>query len=212
MEQSKNLHNFTFPTGLRWGKQHLLRCIDPVPAMHVFEDNESSDLGEANQNPSAGQPRSTYDRQKKLDFGQNSSSSSIKASSPPNEGEENSPPPKYKCLKKLTSKASSPSSSPAIHSKDGADGGNIAEADGRRWMKTRPRRNLDKKEERPKFSIQLSRKEIEEDFIAMTGKKPPRKPNKPPRSLQVKLDALSPGLHLSKVHKDRYKVNENGKM
>ncbi|XP_076914718.1 uncharacterized protein LOC143573811 [Bidens hawaiensis] len=52
----------------------------------------------------------------------------------------------------------------------------------------RPRRNLDKKEERPKFSIALSRKEIEEDFLAMTGKKPPRRPSKHPKSVQTKLD------------------------
>ncbi|MFS8021892.1 hypothetical protein Hanom_Chr16g01432811 [Helianthus anomalus] len=77
---------------------------------------------------------------------------------------------------------------------------------------SRPRRNLEKKEERPKFSIALSRKEIEEDFIAMTGKKPPRKPNKPPRSVQMKLDALTPGLWLSEVNPDRYKVDENRKI
>lgn len=55
---------------------------------------------------------------------------------------------------------------------------------------TRPKRNPNKREEMPvkKFSIQLSRKEIEEDFIAMTGKKPPRKPNKHPKSVQSKLD------------------------
>ncbi|KAK1412058.1 hypothetical protein QVD17_33014 [Tagetes erecta] len=78
---------------------------------------------------------------------------------------------------------------------------------------TRPRRNIEKKKkERPKFSIALSWKEIEDDFIAMTGKKPPRRPNKRPKSVRMMLDDVFPGSQLCEVSRDRYKVNENGKM
>lgn len=46
-----------------------------------------------------------------------------------------------------------------------------------------------KKNEKPKkFSITLSREEIEEDFLKMTGSKPPRKPNKRPKNVQKVLD------------------------
>ncbi|XP_023746228.1 uncharacterized protein LOC111894386 [Lactuca sativa] len=70
---------------------------------------------------------------------------------------------------------------------------------------TRPKRKLEKKEERAKFSIALSRKEIEDDFIAITGKKPPRKPNKRPKNIQNRLQVLFPGSRLCEVHPDLYK-------
>lgn len=40
----------------------------------------------------------------------------------------------------------------------------------------------------PKFSISLSKEEIEQDFLAMVGTKPHKKPNKRPRSVQRELD------------------------
>lgn len=42
--------------------------------------------------------------------------------------------------------------------------------------------------ERPKFSVSLSKKEIEEDFAAMAGTRPPRRPKKRSRPLQKQLD------------------------
>ncbi|XP_028547462.1 uncharacterized protein LOC114578443 [Dendrobium catenatum] len=43
---------------------------------------------------------------------------------------------------------------------------------------------VDKNDRRKKFSISLSRKEIEEDIIILTGRKPDRKPKKRPKALQ----------------------------
>ncbi|PKA63540.1 hypothetical protein AXF42_Ash005435 [Apostasia shenzhenica] len=63
-------------------------------------------------------------------------------------------------------------------------------------------------DQRPKFSISLSRKEIEEDFIAFTGKKPPRRPQRRPRNVQRQLDKLFPGSLLSDVTLTSYKVNK----
>ncbi|KAK6931523.1 Protein of unknown function DUF1639 [Dillenia turbinata] len=60
--------------------------------------------------------------------------------------------------------------------------------------------------ERPKFSVSLSRKEIEEDFKVMLGQRPPRRPKKRPRAVQKQLDTLFPGLWLSEVNADSYKV------
>lgn len=44
------------------------------------------------------------------------------------------------------------------------------------------------KAERPKFSVSLSKKEIEEDFMEMVGHRPPRRPKKRHRNVQKDLD------------------------
>ncbi|KAM5567760.1 hypothetical protein ABKV19_015696 [Rosa sericea] len=70
---------------------------------------------------------------------------------------------------------------------------------------------LEKKDgpkERPKFSLTLSKKEIDEDFIQMLGHRPPRRPKKRPRAVQKQLDALFPGMWLTEVSADSYKVPE----
>ncbi|XP_050374436.1 uncharacterized protein LOC126791973 [Argentina anserina] len=66
----------------------------------------------------------------------------------------------------------------------------------------------DRPKERPKFSPTLSKKEIEEDFIQMLGHRPPRRPKKRPRAVQKQLDALFPGMWLTEVSADLYKVPE----
>ncbi|XP_076956011.1 uncharacterized protein LOC143631033 [Bidens hawaiensis] len=62
------------------------------------------------------------------------------------------------------------------------------------------------KRERPKFSVALSRRELEDDFMAMAGRRLPRKPKKRPRIVQRQLDTLFPGLWLSEITADMYKV------
>ncbi|KAG2320824.1 hypothetical protein Bca4012_056137 [Brassica carinata] len=64
---------------------------------------------------------------------------------------------------------------------------------------------------RPKFSVKLSKKEIEEDFMAALGHRPPRRPKKRPRTVQKKLDSLHPGFYLSEATLDAYKVPEETK-
>ncbi|CAN6881722.1 unnamed protein product [Brassica oleracea] len=61
---------------------------------------------------------------------------------------------------------------------------------------------------RPKFSVKLSKKEIEEDFMAVVGHRPPRRPKKRPRTVQKKLDSLHPAFYLTEVTLDDYKVEE----
>lgn len=62
------------------------------------------------------------------------------------------------------------------------------------------------KEKKPKFSVSLSREEIEEDFLILTGSKPPRKPKRRTKAVQKQLDSVFPGLWLSSVTADSYKV------
>lgn len=59
-----------------------------------------------------------------------------------------------------------------------------------------------------KFSIALSRDEIEEDIFSLTGSKPSRRPKKRPRTVQRQLDTLFPGLWLGSITVDTYKVSE----
>ncbi|XP_059643813.1 uncharacterized protein LOC132285635 [Cornus florida] len=68
---------------------------------------------------------------------------------------------------------------------------------------------LEKREqlERPRFSISLSQEEIVSDFLAMTGTKPKRRPTKKrPKIVQKNLDSVFPGLWLTEVTLDQYKV------
>ncbi|KAL6188007.1 hypothetical protein ACLB2K_039402 [Fragaria x ananassa] len=64
------------------------------------------------------------------------------------------------------------------------------------------------KKERPKFSLTLSKKEIDEDFMQILGHRAPRRPKKRPRAVQKQLDALFPGMWLTEVSADSYKVPE----
>ncbi|KAJ8769742.1 hypothetical protein K2173_005948 [Erythroxylum novogranatense] len=66
----------------------------------------------------------------------------------------------------------------------------------------------EKEKERPKFSVTLSKKEIEEDFMKMLGHRPPRRPKKRPRNVQKVMDTIFPGLWLTEVTGDMYKVPE----
>ncbi|KAI7741695.1 hypothetical protein M8C21_007657 [Ambrosia artemisiifolia] len=65
------------------------------------------------------------------------------------------------------------------------------------------------KKEREKFSVSLSRREMEENFTAMAGRRPPRKPKKRPRVIQKQLDTLFPGLWLSELTADLYRVPDD---
>ncbi|XP_021749785.1 uncharacterized protein LOC110715510 [Chenopodium quinoa] len=64
--------------------------------------------------------------------------------------------------------------------------------------------------ERPRanFSGTLSKQEIEEDFLAMLGTRPARRPKKRPKFVQRQIDAVFPGYWLSEISADMYKVNE----
>ncbi|KAI3719182.1 hypothetical protein L6452_20076 [Arctium lappa] len=65
-----------------------------------------------------------------------------------------------------------------------------------------------RKSKKQKFSIPLSRSEIEEDVFLLTGSKPSRRPKKRPRAIQRQLDNLFPGLWLDSITADSYKVSE----
>lgn len=60
--------------------------------------------------------------------------------------------------------------------------------------------------DREKFSVSLSRREIADDFMVMTGHRLPRRPKKRPKYIQKDLDTLFPGLWMTEINADLYKV------
>ncbi|XP_078156151.1 uncharacterized protein LOC144551920 [Carex rostrata] len=57
-----------------------------------------------------------------------------------------------------------------------------------------------------KVIVSLSLKEVEADFVSMNGKKPHKRPKKRPKHVQKQVDAAFPGMWLSDVTPDLYKV------
>ncbi|KAJ4828881.1 hypothetical protein Tsubulata_039851 [Turnera subulata] len=72
----------------------------------------------------------------------------------------------------------------------------------------REREEKEKEKERAKFSLGLSKKEIEEDFMEMVCHRPARRPKKRPRAVQRQIDMLFPGMWLTEVTADMYTVPE----
>lgn len=72
--------------------------------------------------------------------------------------------------------------------------------------KKKKRKMEDETQERPKFSVSLSKDEVQQDFRALLGTKPPRRPKKRPKIVQKNLDTLFPGLWLTEVTAESYQV------
>jgi hypothetical protein len=60
----------------------------------------------------------------------------------------------------------------------------------------------------PRIYIALSRKEKEEDFLAMKGTKLPHRPRKRAKNIDKGLQYCFPGLWLPELNKSRYEVRE----
>ncbi|XP_062181625.1 uncharacterized protein LOC133885875 [Phragmites australis] len=62
---------------------------------------------------------------------------------------------------------------------------------------------------RAPFSVSLTAEEIEEDIYSLTGARPRRRPRKRPRVVQRQLDSLFPGLWLTEITADAYRVPDD---
>ncbi|KAK3138080.1 hypothetical protein QOZ80_5AG0364200 [Eleusine coracana subsp. coracana] len=63
-----------------------------------------------------------------------------------------------------------------------------------------------RRRKRAPFSVSLTAEEIEEDIYALTGARPRRRPRKRPRVVQRQVDTLFPGLWLTEITTDAYRV------
>ncbi|KAG6747838.1 hypothetical protein POTOM_047729 [Populus tomentosa] len=66
----------------------------------------------------------------------------------------------------------------------------------------------EQEKEKVRFSIPLTKVEIEEDIYSLTGSKPARRPKKRAKHVQKQLDCLFPGMWLDSITPDCYKVHE----
>ncbi|CAA6673211.1 unnamed protein product [Spirodela intermedia] len=106
-------------------------------------------------------------------------------------------------LRKRRAVCKEPSPAPAEAMKRGQGNGQPAA----RLSERIPRMKKTAEKERTKLFRELSRAEVEEDFIRMTGSKPPRRPKKWPKAVQKRLEALSPGFQLTEITLDMYKTS-----
>ncbi|XP_047306414.1 uncharacterized protein LOC124909824 [Impatiens glandulifera] len=211
-EKSK-LHNFNLPPCLKWGNPRLLRCmnqkpneVNPSPAA---PNRRPSAL--RMKNASSGKPHGSI--KKKVSFNLSPSPSPVVGRSGLRtrvNGREKDQGIKVMVDLKEGLKLSSPAP---------------AEPDSSRPWNLRTRQSASKSpiernggghslnisgtvgnRVRPKFSISLSKQEIEDDFQALIGKRPPSKPKKRPKIVQKRLDSLFPGLWLKEVKAKMYNV------
>ncbi|KAG1368141.1 hypothetical protein COCNU_14G006090 [Cocos nucifera] len=190
------LHNFSFPT-LSWGSQRLLRCMK-LPA---------GSNGEIAESPASGareEPRAVTKRSPPLFSSpeRKTSRRTVSRILEPKEreagGEENAEESsavaaaarpwnlrsrRAACVASLeigrgrnnfSSSAFSPS--PLLLEKSG-----MAKS-------PEPRSEVLEKGERRKFSVSLTSEEVEQDFLALKGMKPPRRPKKRAKIVQKQLD------------------------
>ncbi|KAL3824093.1 hypothetical protein ACJIZ3_020122 [Penstemon smallii] len=200
-ERSKPpLHNFTMPCDLRWGNQRFLRC------MKVNNNNNSSDHHRRT-TARIEREKNPYPNGSSIRVGPPAESNGIAAV-------------REKVMLDLQTAADKMKN--AIF-KDGVEKGEVLEAEGDRPWNLRTRRaavtnvkvdlwrpspEMAEKIERAKFSVALSKREIEEDFMGVVGHRPPRRPKKRAKIIQKQLDTLFPGLWLTEVTSDMYKVHE----
>ncbi|XP_020681569.1 uncharacterized protein LOC110098948 [Dendrobium catenatum] len=193
--RQSRFHNFSFPT-MNWGSQRLLRCVNPVAGIDgsaagstVPETQiELRKKRQASYSPEAG-----VFKEKETEQDEPSSAAAEAAAAAP---------ARPWNLRARRASCFAPSESgrncyakPLLGKDDPAKGGMLKSMVGENGK-------------RREFSVSLSREEIEEDFYAFKGTKPSRRPKKRPKTVQKQLDALFPGLWLSEVTADDYKVVE----
>ncbi|RWW54423.1 hypothetical protein BHE74_00038992 [Ensete ventricosum] len=182
------LHNFSFPTG-SWGTHRILRCCNLSSDRSVDVIGRVPDVADRNvradkkrppsppEKSSVKQKRSSGSRNSKeaeaeMSLSSATAAAEVAATSMPWNLRTRSATCKYPPLCRYSNSVSgSPppwaaeKSCPATDMRKGRSDGS-------------------EKGERRKFSISLSRKEIEEDFWRMMGTKPPRRPKKRLRIVQ----------------------------
>ncbi|KAK7281719.1 hypothetical protein RIF29_09953 [Crotalaria pallida] len=227
-KRSNRLHNFNLPDSLKWGGQRHLRCANPSSVRNNFfgSGNEGSSASRINDYDGGIEAIS-----KKLTNDLKNFAEKMKNEMPMNtekeekEKEEGEISPDVMMAMEgvnlLNQRAEMEEFKVPVGVKGKGKGLKIDEkkANGSSSMKNNNkssgtaripnlRRNSEKVGSRKKFSLTLTKKEIEEDFLAMTGHKPLKKPTKRPKAVQKQMDDLYPGLWLTEVNANSYKVRE----
>ncbi|PWA36799.1 hypothetical protein CTI12_AA596420 [Artemisia annua] len=214
MEQHrlKPLHNFDLPC-LKWGNQKLLRCIKVV---HPDDDDVASVKKRFR---SSSSPSSSH-KMKSMMIGDEdeieATREKLMLDFHKEVGKIKDAILKQRFVDTMTSSPANVTSSPwNLRTRRAAackaprspvNGVNEVNNVFLKKMSSPVRFNGNGGGERAKFSVGLSRLEVEDDFMKMTGRRLPRKPKKRPRAVQKQLDTLFPGLWLREITPDLYKV------
>lgn len=208
----KPLHNFDLPC-LKWGNQKLLRCIK----VHPDDDVASVKKRFRSSSPSSSENK----KMKSLMIGDEdeieATREKLMLDFHKEVGKIKDAILKQRFVDRITSSpANVTSSSPspwnlrtrraACKAPRSPVNGVNNEVNVLKNMSSPVRFNGNGNGERAKFSVALSRREVEDDFMTLTGRRLPRKPKKRPRAVQKQLDTLFPGLWLTEITPDLYKV------
>ncbi|XP_020266137.1 uncharacterized protein LOC109841592, partial [Asparagus officinalis] len=170
------LHNFSFPPTLSWGNQRVLRCVNLTSSPAGGNLTDNLNIKSDSKRPEE-EAESSPARPWNL------------RTRRANPNRISNPNPSQNLNR---SSSLSPSPTPILE----ADKGNLAKRE----------RSEGEKGERCKFAVALTREEIEQDFLNMKGSKPPRRPKKRAKYIQRQLDSFFPGLWLSEITPDLYKI------
>ncbi|KDP20140.1 hypothetical protein JCGZ_05909 [Jatropha curcas] len=221
-ERSKPLHNFSLPF-LKWGQQRVLRCVkvsddhrsssSSIPNGFGFQSKPTNFDSSNNHNPNLIQQNHISS-----DLRLNGGAAAKRLKVSPLLEEERPPP-------NINDDAAAAAARPwnlrtrraackaplRIEDKRNLESPKrILEIDSPNRIETSlvKRQSVEPVKERIKFSVPLSKTEIEQDFMEIARIRPPRRPKKRPRIVQKYLDSIFPGLWLAEVTPDSYKVPE----
>ncbi|CAH2053400.1 unnamed protein product [Thlaspi arvense] len=188
-ERSKRLHNFTLPY-LRWGQQRFLRCVK-LPHHRSPSSFPSSSSSPSPDRAAHGSPAAAgggvvisgvdpvYDGKPKVSALGNGVGGEAK-----NGDDAVAAAVRPWNLRTRRAACNEPGDEPARITESSLRRHDTGDGDSH-------------KNEKLKFSVSLQREEIEEDFTALIGKRPPRRPKKRPRLVQKQMNTLFPGLWLA---------------
>ncbi|CAK7349705.1 unnamed protein product [Dovyalis caffra] len=216
-ERSKQLHNFSLPC-LKWGNQRLLRCVKVSDDINDHQDHQHQQQGfqskpinlvsYKNHKPNPIQVNNFAEKRLKLP----SSSPSFVVEEEKGGNIDESPRPWNLRTRRAACKA-------PLRIEEQTTRRNVAVSPSRYLEIDSPKKYYEslmirrqqsfEMKEKVKFSVPLSKREIEEDFLEMVRIRPPRRPKKRPRIVQKYLDSIFPGLWLAEITPDSYKVHES---
>ncbi|GFZ12224.1 hypothetical protein Acr_23g0006090 [Actinidia rufa] len=225
-ERSRPLHNFTLPR-LKWGNQRFLRCmkVNEINGHDRRLSTSEADSDGSNRRSSDSFKRSSPLKpiggegieavREKLMSDLRDAADKMKFTILEEEKNDSTAAPPWNLRTRRAACKAPNESSAGNHRKNCNSSPSRPESPMAETKSNRLRglvaaaeQNVEKREKGPraKFSVSLSREEVERDFLAAAGIRPPRRPKKRPRIVQKQLDAIFPGLWLTEITPDTYKV------
>ncbi|OIW11946.1 hypothetical protein TanjilG_02153 [Lupinus angustifolius] len=177
-ERSKSLHNFNLPC-LKWGSQKFLKCVN------VTLENHQSQPSSSSTDPRSSRIKSKSN-QPHINKIQSFPTKKLKVSKFEDTGDDggavNARPWN---LRTRRAACKAPQSKTPHEEKCKFFDVGIASSLVKEDKKKKKMMNETKRAE---FRVYLSKEEVEHDFMALVGTKPPRRPKKRPRIVQRELD------------------------